>query len=378
MSCIICKRSNCSHDPYREYKYTGNTVVYDALKQPDVLLLLTKMIECQGPNPQRFTPVPSWFQVESAKDGLFAESKTVDMPRVLAALMNFDLKSAPALLDTCTCDADLVKIMHIDTYMLLRFAVLSMPMRLIPVNLTVKSTTVRMYKIVHTPETESRFLVLNAKPTYLYHGSPMTNWHSITHNGIKVMSGTQHMTTGAVHGDGIYLTDLLTRSHAYCQIQKNSEYMIGVYEVYDSKKYVKQGDIHVVPSQDLLLLRYLLWISGRVDVGELGKAMNQLLDNNAQQKAAHTGRAAQKAVQTIVKRVGELEPDYKVSSTDNVLVWSAARDGLRFDITFTNNFPFDPPEIHVNGKRSCVLPMWKPSWSLYMILESFRIDRLIG
>jgi hypothetical protein len=48
-----------------------------------------------------------------------------------------------------------------------------------------------------------------------YHGSPTENFHSILHNGLKNMSGTRHMKTGAAFGDGIYLAQDLKVSHSY-------------------------------------------------------------------------------------------------------------------------------------------------------------------
>jgi hypothetical protein len=36
----------------------------------------------------------------------------------------------------------------------------------------------------------------------------MENFHSILHNGLKNMSNTKQMATGAVFGDGIYLAQV--------------------------------------------------------------------------------------------------------------------------------------------------------------------------
>ncbi|OQR94582.1 hypothetical protein ACHHYP_01105 [Achlya hypogyna] len=40
--------------------------------------------------------------------------------------------------------------------------------------------------------------------TMCYHGSKMVHFHSILQNGLQVMSGTRHMSSGNVFGDGIY------------------------------------------------------------------------------------------------------------------------------------------------------------------------------
>ena len=48
-----------------------------------------------------------------------------------------------------------------------------------------------------------------------FHGSPIENFHSILHNGLKNMSGTRHMSTGAAFGDGIYLAQDLKVAHSF-------------------------------------------------------------------------------------------------------------------------------------------------------------------
>lgn len=40
---------------------------------------------------------------------------------------------------------------------------------------------------------------------YAWHGSPTSKWHSIFRTGLKNLSNTQFMTTGAAYGQGIYM-----------------------------------------------------------------------------------------------------------------------------------------------------------------------------
>ncbi|OQR82040.1 hypothetical protein THRCLA_23253 [Thraustotheca clavata] len=42
------------------------------------------------------------------------------------------------------------------------------------------------------------------KTTVCYHGSKISHFHSILQNGLQIMSGTRHMGSGNIFGDGIY------------------------------------------------------------------------------------------------------------------------------------------------------------------------------
>jgi hypothetical protein len=40
---------------------------------------------------------------------------------------------------------------------------------------------------------------------FAFHGSDTCNWHSILRTGLKNMSNTKFMTSGAAYGSGIYM-----------------------------------------------------------------------------------------------------------------------------------------------------------------------------
>ena len=67
-------------------------------------------------------------------------------------------------------------------------------------------------------EKEAEFQTLKAESGTLFawHGSSWGNWHSIIRNGLKNMSKTKHMSTGAANGDGIYFADDWSTSITYC------------------------------------------------------------------------------------------------------------------------------------------------------------------
>jgi ubiquitin-protein ligase len=98
---------------------------------------------------------------------------------------------------------------------------------------------------------------------HLYHGSPFHCWYSIIKNGLKVMSGTSLMTTGAAYGNGIYLSDHLAVSLSYARDTVNFKYnMIGVFQVLENPaQYLKTHNIFVVPTEKILILRTLIKIN---------------------------------------------------------------------------------------------------------------------
>jgi hypothetical protein len=94
---------------------------------------------------------------------------------------------------------------------------------------------------------------------YLYHGSPLGNWHSIIRNGIKNMSNTKLMSAGAAHGPGVYLTNDLQTAAGYGQ--GGSKTCIAVVEILeDPEKYKKSPHVYVIPNDSILIPRYLYQI----------------------------------------------------------------------------------------------------------------------
>lgn len=49
----------------------------------------------------------------------------------------------------------------------------------------------------------------------VYHGSSDFNWFSILRFGMRSMSSTVHMSTGAIHGPGIYVASDINTARQY-------------------------------------------------------------------------------------------------------------------------------------------------------------------
>ena len=68
------------------------------------------------------------------------------------------------------------------------------------------------------PSKEASFMRLKDKygSKFLFHGSPFYNWHCILREGLKNMSGSWLMSTGAEYGCGIYLAENTGISKSHC------------------------------------------------------------------------------------------------------------------------------------------------------------------
>lgn len=213
--------------------------------------LIFQCLKSQIANSSRFTPVPEFCKISvDKKSGEKLATETCDMKIFEEAIIELD-----------ECDEKKTDPKeNTNAYKLLQF-IKNTPIVLKCSEMKVGKKTVAFYKVEHSADIEDAFLIPSKESSLLFHGSSITNWHSIIHNGLKVMSNTKFMTTGAVHGTGIYLSDSIRMSYGYSAGGRQDQdlgIIIGVYEVYDAKKYKKITNIYVVPSEKLLVLRYLI------------------------------------------------------------------------------------------------------------------------
>lgn len=101
------------------------------------------------------------------------------------------------------------------------------------------------------------------KEHFLFHGSPMHCWYPIIKNGLKVMSGTEFMTTGAAYGNGIYFSDDFGFSLGYAGKFNNSsnetKSVVGIFEIRGGiEQHKKASNIYVINDDKIILLRYLV------------------------------------------------------------------------------------------------------------------------
>lgn len=129
------------------------------------------------------------------------------------------------------------------------------------------------FAVMHdSPEREEAFEMHRRrhKTFFAFHGSSLVNWYSILRNGLRSMSSTMYMSSGAAHGPGIYLGNNFALSYSYSRVGneiswKNSTgecgQIVAICEVVEGCCSVcNASGIFVVPpgTQDQVIVRYII------------------------------------------------------------------------------------------------------------------------
>ena len=81
--------------------------------------------------------------------------------------------------------------------------------------------TIFQFVVLHdSPEREAHFTMRRAQAGgsfFAFHGSAAENWYSILRNGLRSMSNTTYMSTGAAYGEGIYFSGNISTSFQYAK-----------------------------------------------------------------------------------------------------------------------------------------------------------------
>lgn len=122
-----------------------------------------------------------------------------------------------------------------------------------------------------TPEREEQFQKIKRSESsvyYAFHGSPTWCWYSILRVGLKNMSGTKYMTTGAVFGNGVYLAEHSSTSASYIKTDQSVGWSSSIFrtgfrcmavcEVVGTPIDKSGSGIYVVPDEERIAARYLM------------------------------------------------------------------------------------------------------------------------
>lgn len=222
---------------------------------------------------------------------------------------------------------------------------------------------VEYFNINYSTEIENEIkskLDNKTKYYYLYHGSPFHCWYSIIKNGLKVMSGTEFMTTGAAHGNGIYLSDQLTTSYSYARAMAPFPYsMIGLFQVLENPEtYKKTPGIFVVPNEKILILRTLIKIN---KVVKSYASFTQIDNYFIRQRTVDKGISDKNLIALKNKRLSaelkllEKKSDkYKVTnySDEQEIPWEIelyVKDNIYKIEVFFHNYPLSPPLLKMKN-----------------------------
>lgn len=358
-----------------------------------------------------FEPFPMYFLKGATKESIkvkrgelskltgtqFNEHK--DFDKILGIIKNINIQQLIDTITDCPSDEILVGKIGLQTYILIRFILKSCKMTLHEENLVNYSDkNFHQYKIIYDVGIENNFkLRNNGTVCYLYHGSGIDNWYSILRNGIKSMSNTSMMTTGAAYGIGVYTSDSFDLSVGYCGrwgSYSNGNYIMGICEVKGNKTdYRKSCNIFVIPNTDDFLLRYIITFTSNIQ-HKISRELNLIFNEKLHEiKEERKTRIAKKGTMKLNKEYGlllknqelvekklmgfDVETDEKINDlgfivelkNDDLYTWRVlitrfegdypiihdmkkyGINNIELEIRFPDNYPFEPPFIWVISPR---------------------------
>ncbi len=339
---ITCGGNDCN------YKYEeliiGN-IVLDKLKDdPNIVHFLIQSANDAVVNrPDIFEPFPTQFLVADVKleRGNISKLKGVsydkykDFTKLKKCLSDFNFEKLLKIAELTNSDYELAKVLGEDLYKLIRFIIMSCKVDIVKDDTVInkKTNSLSIYKILHPADIEGNFAKTTKassdkdKTCYLFHGSGWHNWYSILRNGLKNCSQTTLMTTGAVYGNGVYLSDNLDVSiqYGYSSATHNQKSVVGVFEVVGQKSdYLKTAGIYVVADEKLLIQRYLI-ILGSGSASKFSAELNAMFNSKIYEDKVKTATVVfGKGIKKIVK-------EYK-----NILTQKPESVGFRIDVNPNN------------------------------------------
>jgi ubiquitin-protein ligase len=315
-----------------------------------------------------------------------------------------------AIISKSVTEQDIKSKLGDDTYILVRFLLMSNRCNINIVNL-IGHKDLKSFQVIHPFDKEDEFKKKSqSKSVLLYHGSKFDNWYSIMRNGIKVCSNTELMTAGAAHGKGIYTSDNFSTSLGYCGYNYNSKIIMGVFEVVGTKSdYKPGGSIFVIPSDDILILRYILCFPHNLSSIISQKLNDKFSIKIHQENSLINNRIKTKGMKRLTKDLSDLQNnscEFMVSyDPDNIQKWSImvtdfdkdsqlVIDMKNFDIPFVeieilfeDNYPYSPPFVriiyprfkyqtgHITSKGALCMEILTPNrWSPAYSIESLLIQ----
>lgn len=366
----------------------GEYVVNSAHSYPE----LTKFILSSGiaaiksnRRDKIFEPFPNKFILygKNIKRGelsaLNNEEINKDFGMIDALLADYNVNTLFDKIMNCSNDEELCDKLGFDLFYLVRFIIMSNKTDVKNVDLFEGKLGMKnqQYQVVNKPEAEAKFKeICDGDSCYLFHGSGYENWYSILRNGLKIMSGTKLMTSGAAYGTGIYLSDSFQFSYNYSS-RNCSDTIVAVFEVKGNKElYKKSHNIYVVQDDTLLLLRYLLVF------GENGYSYNELISRKfgvemiketPSKRAERDNTIPQMCAKRLTREISLLKSQENLGFTfdideANMKVWKVYLsdfpeselandmkkyniDNIELEISFPNEYPMHAPFVRVIRPR---------------------------
>jgi ubiquitin-protein ligase len=405
---IICKRQYCLQ-PY------DNGLTKAFAENPHEVAFLFKVSYATAFSTRRdwiFNPFPWSFRstvsiVEMYKDDVLGEQCNANRDYTLLenTLRNTIIDEIIELISKCDTDSSIITgLLELyptspRLYEFLKFVIVTKNIQTVYSDWKIgKIHHYQQFKVKHDSDKEAAFMNSSPKFCYLFHGSAIENWHSIIRNGIVNCSGTKLMTTGAVYGQGVYLSDNLVVNSFYSRgvlgkISKKASYsipdsdmVIAVFQIAGEKKtYEKALNIYVVPDPKLLLLRYLIIVPRGTDLTHLSTELETVygkMHENDVKIAEKLSTRTMMRIASDIKKSAVYDPK---NIQDDRYQFNV--DGVIITVQFGPQYPFEPPLMWVvmpiiesplvSSSGAIIHPLlkkanWKPITNIMSLFEEFR------
>lgn len=209
---FCCNEERCKHSYHK--LGVGVSVVSEIKRDPlasDFLISLASCAFYAPAQPPVFDPSPETEKIEFTADF-------------------FDkLPSMKIISSRCRNDTDLIQLIGIKLFKVLRFFILSNKAQLMTLSdkLKVKINKFNGVQFLATyvsPESELIFREKKKKfgAKWFWHGSRTDRWYRIMHTGLKDFGNTKYqLHAGPIYGDGIYMSESFNYSFWYCVPAEN-------------------------------------------------------------------------------------------------------------------------------------------------------------
>lgn len=416
----VCGRVECQYI-YEELNI-GSPVVEKYQRLPEMVIFnIESALQTILSNDREkiFYPYPNYFCYKNLtyedRQNLLNNDKSgyCDFQKLTNIVKNISSEQIESHLKKVKSDDELEKIIGLDTYMFIRFIVVSSTLDVRKTNFDgIDSDKCSVYEVTYQEDNQNRDSKTN---NYLFHGSKIYNWFSILRNGLKDCSKTSLMRTGAAYGNGVYLSSSFSYALNYGTYNKTS--VVGVFEILDDiEQYKKSHQIYVVPNEKKVVLRYILFAKngGPLDT-TISKQFNIILKKDKEITQISMSRKTIKRLHNETKKLRKDEKTYGYQLCINdeqfnkwrIIIHDFPPSDIKNDmekfgvpyiemeITFPDDFPFNPPFVRIISPRFkrltghitsfgalCMEVLtsnnWVPSYSLLALIITIKTEIIQG
>lgn len=420
----VCGRVKCQYI-YEELNI-GSPVVEKYQKLPEMVIFnIESAIQTLLSNDKEkiFYPYPNYFCHKNLtyqdRQNLLDNDKSgyCDFNKLMDIIKKITSEQIKSHLDIVKSDKELQQIVGLDVYMFVRFIVVSGLLDVQKITFeNIDFEKCSIYEVTYQEDNQNKESKTNK---YLFHGSKVYNWFSILRNGLKSCSGTSLMRAGAAYGQGVYLSSSFSYAAGYGRYGQSS--VVGVFEILDDniEQYKKSHQIYVVPDDKKVILRYIIFINSNNYYGELDTKISKQFNINLKKDKEITQISmSRKTIKRLHNEMKKLRKDEKTYGYELciddiqfnkwiILIHDFPPSEIKNDmekfgvpyiemeITFPDNFPFNPPFVRIISPRFkkltghitsfgalCMEVLtsknWVPSYSLLSLIITIKTEIMQG